>query len=202
MFKKLLLAIAMLSITFPVFALDRPLTSEETDLIQKINAHNTAIKTMAGRFLQIDTVGNRAEGTFFMERPNKVRFKYAPPSREEILSLGKGFYVLDRREKTSNVFAQEQVPLRQFLQEKIDLFSTNIIDVVTTDTHFSVKISDDTPIGIVQVALIFDIATLELAQWVLTEPSGAELTFSLYDVIKNAEIPKSFFFFPDFLLKN
>ena len=31
-------------------------------------------------------------------------------------------------------------------------------------------------------------------QWVLVDPSGAELTFSLYDVQKGVEIPKSYFY--------
>jgi outer membrane lipoprotein-sorting protein len=42
--------------------------------------------------------------------------------------------------------------------------------------------------------LIFDKGTKDLSQWVLTEPSGEELTFSLYDVQKGVDIPKSFFY--------
>jgi outer membrane lipoprotein-sorting protein len=175
-------------------ALDRVLTPEEEQLIRDIGTHNSAIRTMAGRFLQIDTQGGRVEGTFFIERPGKVRFRYAPPSREEIISVGRGFYVIDRKEKTQYAYPQDKVPLRQFLQEKIDLFSANIIDVVSSEDFISITISDDTPIGIVEVALIFDIKTKNLSQWTLTEPSGAELTFSLYDVIFDAEIPKSFFY--------
>ena len=45
-----------------------------------------------------------------------------------------------------------------------------------------------------QVALVFDKSSMDLSQWVLTEPSGQELTFSLYDVQKNVAIPKSFFY--------
>src|SRR5699024_686944 len=86
-----------LAMSVPALALDRALTPEEQQLIADIGAHNSAIRTMAGRFLQIDTNGGRTEGTFFLERPNKVAFRYAPPSREEIVSIGKGFYVLNRK---------------------------------------------------------------------------------------------------------
>ena len=45
-------------------------------------------------------------------------------------------------------------------------------------------------------------AILELRQWVLTEPNGQELTFSLFDVQKNVDIPKSFFYLdPTFTAK-
>lgn len=201
MIKRLFIALIILCASGPAMALDRLLTPEEDLLIQQINEHNTAIHTMVGRFQQIDMDGTRTEGTFFLERPNKVRFKYAPPSREEIISTGSGFYVIDRREKTSNVYAQEQIPLRQFLQETIDLRTSNIVDVVSSDSHISITISDDTPIGVVQVALVFDIESKELAQWTLTEPSGAELTFSLYDVTKNVEIPKALFYLPNFTIQ-
>ncbi len=49
----------------------RVLTDAERQLITDINIHNSAIKTMVGRFLQIDTQGQRIEGTFFLERPSR-----------------------------------------------------------------------------------------------------------------------------------
>lgn len=191
---QLLMIALMLIGAGPALALDRVLTPEEEQLITEINAHNSAIKTMAGKFLQIDSQGGRTEGTFYIDRPDKVRFRYAPPSREEIISVGKGFYVIDRLEETQYAYPQDRVPLRQFLQEKINLFEANIIDVVSSDDYISVTISDDTPIGTVDVSLIFDIATKDLKQWTLTEPSGAELTFSMYEVQTGMEIPKSYFY--------
>lgn len=196
----LLPLIAAIWLAAPATALDRPLTPEEEQLITEINAHNTAIRTMAGRFQQIDTYGNRTEGTFFLERPNKIAFRYAPPSREQIVSVGNGFYIVDRKEQTVRTYPQENVPLRQFLKEEINLFEANIVDVVSSDDFISVTISDDTPIGIVEVALIFDIMTKDLVQWTLTEPSGAELTFSVYDVEQNIELPQALFTFnPNFV---
>ena len=101
MLRRSLLALtAALALAVPAFALDRELTSEEMQLITEINEHNSAIKTMVGRFLQIDTRGQRIEGTFFLERPGKIRFRYNPPSREEIISVGRGFFVIDRKEQT------------------------------------------------------------------------------------------------------
>lgn len=195
MFRAILSALVIwIALAAPVLALDRVLTPEEEQLITDINTHNSAIRTMAGRFLQIDTYGNRTEGTFYLERPNKIAFRYAPPSREQIVSVGAGFYVIDRKEKTVHTYPQDDVPLRQFLKDQINLFEANIVDVVSTDAYISITIADDTLAGKVRVALIFDIATKDLAQWTLTEPSGAELTFSVYDVAQNIPIPKELFF--------
>ncbi|VAW23139.1 hypothetical protein MNBD_ALPHA11-1285 [hydrothermal vent metagenome] len=175
-------------------ALENSLTPEEEELIREIGIFNSAIGSMAGRFLQIDSAGGRLEGTFFLVRPNKIRFRYAPPSREEIVSVGRGFYILNREEETKYVYPQDKVPLRQFLTDEIDFLNGNISDVVMTDTFISITLFDESPLGTVEVALIFEIESKELWQWTLTEPDGSELTFSIYDVVKDVEIPRSFFY--------
>lgn len=195
-FLALIALVALPGMMMPAFALDRALTPEEEQLIRDIGTHNSAIRTMAGRFLQIDGAGNRTEGTFFLERPDKVNFRYGPPSREEIVSQGRGFYVLNREEETKYAYPQNTVPLRQFLGDQIDLLSANISDVVMTDTFISISLYDESPMGTVEVALIFDIESKDLWQWTLTEPNGEELTFSIYDVVKDVEIPRAFFSIP------
>ncbi len=185
-----------LALSLPAFALDRALSAEEQQLIANINQHNSAIRSMAGRFLQIDTNGGRTEGTFFLERPDKVRFRYNPPSREEIVSVGRGFYVLNRKDETYYAYPQDTIPLRQFLGDTIDLLTANVVNVTNSDGYMSITVVDQTVAGTVQVSLIFDTTTFDLAQWSLVEPSGAELTFSLYDVEKDVQIPRAFFSIP------
>jgi outer membrane lipoprotein-sorting protein len=187
---------AAFALGMPALALDRALTPEEQQLIANIGAHNSAIRTMVGRFLQIDTNGGRSEGTFFLERPDKIAFRYAPPSREEIVSVGRGFYVLNRRDETYYAYPQDSIPLRQFLGDQINLLNANVVSVTNSDGYMAITVIDETVAGTVQVSLIFDTDTLELAQWSLVEPSGAELTFSLYDVEKDVQIPRAFFSIP------
>ncbi len=200
MIRRTFLAFAALLAAFPALAQEqggaepRRLTDAEKQLIGEINEHNSAIKTMVGRFLQIDTQGSRIEGTFFLERPGKILFRYNPPSYEQIVSVGRGFYVVDRKEKTQYAYPQDKVPLRQFLDAKIDLLKANVVAIAQSDDYLSLTLQDDTPAGIVRVALVFDTESKDLKQWTLTEPSGSELTFSLYDVDKNVDIPKSYFY--------
>ena len=172
----------------------RQLTSEEIAMINAISAHNSAIRTMTGRFNQIDTQGYRAEGTFGLQRPGKIRFRYDPPSRQEIMSIGQGFYVIDREEKTQYAYPQDKVPLRQFLDEKVDLLHAGLVAINQSANYLELTLQDDTPVGTVKVQLVFDKATQDLAQWVLTNPDGSELTFSVYDVQKGVDIPKATFY--------
>jgi outer membrane lipoprotein-sorting protein len=189
----LLTALFVLPATAPALA-QRQLTQEEIDLINAISAHNSTITTMAGRFLQIDSRGNRIEGTFGLQRPGKIRFRYNPPSREEIMSVGQGFYVIDRKEKTQYVYPQDKIPLRQFLAERIDLLNAGLVSIGHSDNYVELTLQEDTPAGVVRIDLVFDRQTLELVQWVLHSPDGSDLTFSVFDVEKGVPIPASFFY--------
>ena len=197
MIRRTLLALAVAfsaALALPASAQEaRQLTDEEKALITAISQHNSAIKTMVGRFLQIDTQGQKIEGTFFLERPGKVLFRYNPPSYEQIISIGRGFYVVDRKEKTQYAYPQDKVPLREFLESDINLLRSNIVAIDQSTDYLSLTLQDDTPAGIVMVDLVFDKESMDLRQWVLTEPSGSQLTFSLFDVEKNVEIPRTFF---------
>jgi len=179
-------------------ALDRALTNEETQIITDISAHHSAVEQMAGRFLQLDSAGNRSEGIFYLKRPNKIRFKYAPPSYEEVISVGKGFYVINRKERSKFAYPQSRVPLRQFLSDEIDLFSANITEVIKTEEMIAVSVADDTPAGPVSVTMIFNLETKDIAQWTLTEPNGNEVTFSIYDATTDIDLPKAYFYLPNF----
>ena len=172
----------------------RKLTDDEIALINQVSAHNSAITTMVGKFLQVDTQGQRIEGVFYLQRPGKIRFKYNPPSREEIISIGSGFYVIDRKEKTQYAYPQDKVPLRQFLDSKIDLLNAGLVAISQSANYLELTLQDDTPAGTVRVTLVFDKQTQDLVQWVLTNPDGTDLTFSLYDVEKGVDIPASYFY--------
>jgi outer membrane lipoprotein-sorting protein len=191
-----LMAVAAALPALPALAEGEPLqlTQDQVDEINAISAHNSAITTMTGRFLQVDTQGNRIEGTFYLQRPGKIRFRYAPPSHEEIISIGSGFYVIDREEKTQYAYPQDKVPLRQFLDDQIDLLHAGLVGVNQSANYVSLALQDDTPVGTVKVALVFDRQSQDLVQWVLTNPDGSDLTFSVYDVQKGVDIPKAYFY--------
>lgn len=200
MLRRSLLALLAVTAALPITGVHaageapRKLTQDEIDLINAVSAHNSAITTMVGKFIQIDTQGKRIEGVFYLQRPGKIRFKYNPPSREEIISIGQGFYVIDRKEKSQYAYPQDKVPLRQFLDAKIDLLNAGLTAIDQSDNYLSLTLQDETPAGTVKVALVFDKQSQDLVQWVLTNPDGTDLTFSLYDVQKGIDIPAAYFY--------
>ena len=108
--------------------------------------------------MQIGPDGNRTEGSFYIQKPGRVRFNYNPPSPIDIIADGSSVVVRDRRLATQDLFPLSQTPLRYLLAERIDLIrDTNVVSVGTDDTFATVTIEEkQLMIGTSRLMMMFD----------------------------------------------
>ena len=66
------------------------------DLLDRVSLYLSSVQTMVGNFVQIGPDGGRTEGTFYIQKPGKVRFEYNPPSPIDIIADGSSVVVRDR----------------------------------------------------------------------------------------------------------
>jgi hypothetical protein len=57
------------------------LDARQIDLVKKVNDYFNSIENMRGAFLQTTSDNKRLKGKFFMKKPGRVRFEYAPTRR-------------------------------------------------------------------------------------------------------------------------
>ncbi len=165
----------------PVAAQAATETSGET--LARINAYFNGIRTMSGEFIQFGPTGGRAEGSFVIARPGKVRFDYSPPARIDIVADGKSVVVRDRRRATQDVWPLSKTPLRFLLADKIDLLKdANVTDVRTEGDTTVIVIQESTVFGDGKLTLFFDSTTSELKQWIVTDAQGLDTTVAIYNV--------------------
>jgi outer membrane lipoprotein-sorting protein len=158
-----------------------PETSGEA--LARINDYFNGIRTMSGEFIQFGPTGGRAEGSFVISRPGKVRFDYSPPARIDIVADGKSVVVRDRKRATQDVWPLSQTPLRFLLADKIDLLKdANVTDVRTEGNTTIVVIQEATVFGEGKLTLFFDSTTSELSQWIVTDAQGLDTTVAIYNV--------------------
>ncbi len=99
------------------FGLAPPQTSqftgspEQMAVIEKINGYFNGLKNLEGEFLQTDADDKKKRGRFYIERPGKVRFDYAPPSRQKIISNGKYLAIEDHDLNTADRYPLELDPV-------------------------------------------------------------------------------------------
>jgi outer membrane lipoprotein-sorting protein len=153
-------------------------------LLDRISMYLSSLQTMVGNFVQVGPDGNRTEGTFYMQKPGRVRFDYNPPSPIDIIADGSSVVVRDRKLATQDLYPLSQTPLRYLLAERIDLLrDTDVVSVSSDDTFATVVIEQkQLMIGTDRLMIMFDAKDLTLKQWTVTDPQGFDTTVAIYNL--------------------
>jgi outer membrane lipoprotein-sorting protein len=168
---------------------DAPLTTIALDAKQRsqldrISMYLSSVQTMVGNFVQIGPDGGRTEGTFYIQKPGKVRFAYNPPTPIDIIADGSSVVVRDRNLATQDLYPLSQTPLRYLLADRIDLFhDTDVISISSDDTFITVVIEEkQLAIGTSRLMMMFDKKDVQLKQWTVTDPQGLDTTVAVYNL--------------------
>jgi hypothetical protein len=63
--------------------------AEQAKAVGRINAYFNNITNLQGSFEQVDSTEKRTTGRFYVQRPGKIRFDYAPPRAMRNIAHGK-----------------------------------------------------------------------------------------------------------------
>jgi hypothetical protein len=90
-----------------------PITTEagQHALVDRVSLYLSTIQTLVGKFVQVGPDGRKTEGSFYIQKPGKVRFEYDPPSPIEVVADGSFVQVRDRKLDTKETKAQANSPL-------------------------------------------------------------------------------------------
>jgi len=172
-------------IAAPTFAA-KPIkvTPEQARSINAISAFINGFKTMQGEFTQISPKGNLSRGVFYISKPGKMRFEYAPPNPFLIVADGKWLTIKNRAKEKGDQFPLSQTPLRLVLSSNVDLVrDTHILDFQEQDGLTSITLEDkEASLGNGQLVLVFDQNRNALQQWVVIDGKGRRTTVSLENV--------------------
>lgn len=160
------------------------LDSAARETVQKINVAFNAMTMAQGDFVQVAPDGSRSQGYFYMLKPGKVRFNYAPPVPIEFISDGGSIAVRDRKLATQDITPLSQTPLRFLLADRIDLLKDAPLVSVNRDELFvTVVLEERHPLaGTHRLMLMFGAQDYQLKQWTVTDPQGYDTTVAIYNV--------------------
>ena len=91
--------------------------AEQAKAIERINAYFNNITNLQGSFEQVDSTDKRTTGRFYVQRPGKIRFDYAPPSGLRIIADGKNLAIEDSDLKTVEKYPIQSTPFRLLLAD-------------------------------------------------------------------------------------
>jgi len=160
------------------------LDDKQRSLVDRVSTYLSSVQTLSGNFIQIGPDGGRTEGTFYIQKPGKVRFEYNPPSPIDVIADGSSVVVRDRKLATQDLYPLSQTPLRYLLADKIDLQrDTHLVSVSADDVFVTVVIEEKQVLtGTHRLMMMFGAKDLQLRQWTVTDPQGYDTTVAVYNL--------------------
>jgi len=157
------------------------LSPEQEAAVNSISDYLNSFKTLQGEFTQISPKGNMSQGVFYISKPGKMRFEYAPPNPFLIVSDGTWLTIKNVKKEKGDQFPLSQTPLRLVLGDKVDIAKdTNILEFQNQDGLVSVTVEDKkNTLGSGQLTLVYDDTRKALQQWIVTDGKGRKTTVSL-----------------------
>ena len=150
----------------------------------RISAYLSALQNLSGNFVQVGPDGSRSTGSFFIQKPGKVRFEYDPPNPIAIVADGSSVAVRDQKLATQDLYPLSQTPLRFLLSDRLDLMrDTNVVAVSADDMFVTVTIEEKQPlVGTSRLMLMMGAKDNQLKQWTITDPQGYDTTVAVYNL--------------------
>lgn len=152
------------------------------------------LTTAQGRFVQEDSAGHQASGTFWLQRPGRARFDYDPPSGLAMASDGTLVSVVNHQLKTIQSYPLSFTPLALFLARDIRLGRGGFVrQVRSRSADFDIELAKPKGASKERIDLTFSRAPLALTGWTLTDARGQTVKVRLTSLQRSAPRPKAFF---------
>jgi outer membrane lipoprotein-sorting protein len=160
---------------------------------QKIADHFSSVRTMAGEFVQFGPQGQQTAGSFYLERPGKIRFNYEPPSAYQVISDGKSIVISNKKLHTNDLYSLSATPLKLLLADRIDLSGGGVSEVRQDEDLTTIVMSDKSVFGNAKITMMFDPESYELRQWTVTDAQGKDTTVMVFNVQSGVKLDRSLF---------
>jgi outer membrane lipoprotein-sorting protein len=173
-----------------------PLIGEEQDkAVTRINAYFNNITNLQGSFEQVDSTNKRSTGRFYVQRPGKIRFDYAPPSGLRIIADGRFLAIEDSDLKTVEKYPIASTPFKLLLTEAVDLArDARIMGVESQEGTLAISLQDKSGDAAGSIRLLFETGSdLQLKQWLITDAQGLTTRVTVNDVIAGRRVAADFF---------
>ena len=160
------------------------LTPKQTASIQEISTYINGFTTLQGDFTQTSPKGKMSKGIFYISKPGKMRFEYAPPNPFLIVADGKWLTVKNRKKEKGDQYPLSQTPLRLVLNQGVDLIrDTNILAYEEADGLATLTLEDKDDVLGGKLILVFDRKRRALQQWIVVDSKGRQTTVSLENIV-------------------
>lgn len=172
-------------------------TAEEKTLVQQVETYLNSITTLESGFTQTSGDGTLVTGTFYLNRPGKLRFEYDDPIGDYIVADGLFIHYWDDELKEHNN-APIGATLADFLLSKKiklsgDLSVSDVKELDNGKLRLTLRQTEDPNAG--KLALLFTQNPMQLEKWRIIDPTGAMTEVALFDIKTDQKLAATLFVF-------
>ncbi|MBQ0817009.1 MAG: outer membrane lipoprotein carrier protein LolA [Hyphomicrobiaceae bacterium] len=169
--------------------------AEQKAAVARINAYFNAMTNLQGRFEQFDPSNKRTTGRFYVQRPGKIRFDYAPPSALRIVADGHSLAIEDSDLKTVEKYPIKSTPFRLLLGDSVDLGrDAHIVGVEIQNDELAISLEDRGGGARGSIKLSFySNDGLKLKEWMITDAQGLSTRVIVNNVVAGRKVAIDFF---------
>lgn len=153
-----------------------------------------AVTRLQGRFVQNSPDGSRATGTFYLQRPGKLRFEYNPPATLLIVSDGSTVATHDSALRTTDRTPLRNTALNLVLRTHVDLErDANVTRVARQGDWLFINVRDRNGLADGQLTLWFAGPNADLRAWDVVDATGARTRITLNGLTTPASFDPALF---------
>ncbi len=193
--KHILLVFAFLLMSFPVYAAEK---DSAPPSVQKAEEYLRHLDTVQARFLQTASDGSQFIGTFYLDRPGKLRFEYDPPIQDFVVADGLFIYFYD-----AQLGEQTNAPIGQTLADfllRADLHLSGDVTVTKVERaggllQITLTQTKDPDAG--SLTLGFEEKPMLLKKWRVVDAQGGVTEVELFQLREGVKLDSSLFVYRD-----
>lgn len=166
--------------------------------VARAEAYLNRITSVRARFLQESSRGGTATGTFYLQRPGRLRIDYAPPAKIQIYASQGLLVYFDTELQDSTHVPLSATPAGLLVRENVRLSGdVTVTGVDRGPQTLRIELVQTKEPDAGRVSLVFSDQPLELRQWQVVDAQGVTTTVSLLDAQFGVSIDPKVFVFQD-----
>jgi len=173
--------------------------SDRADL-KRVSIYLNTLRTVQGRFTQVNNDGKTVQGQFYLKKPGRIRFEYDKPNPNLVVADGTTLAVQNGSLKTTDRYPITNSPLRLLLSDDMDLSLDPRVSAIKHEEGailVTARENSGPSAGSITLTFADSGGTLELRQWDVVDAQAAHTTIVLTEMRPVADIPASLFIIQD-----
>ncbi|MFN8930408.1 MAG: LolA family protein [Alphaproteobacteria bacterium] len=190
------IALALLLFLSPALALAADTRARD---IARVEAYLSSLTTLQAEFTQIAPDGSVTGGKFYLKRPGRMRWEYAPPSKVLLISSGEDIVYYDGELEQVNYLSVDDT-LAAFLTQpniKLESAATRLINFESKDGVIRVGIVQKSREKEGMLTLEFTASPLKLRQLKMLDAAGNVTSIALQNAQTGRALSDALFVFRD-----